>query len=450
VSLRCSIYKEHVSPKEIPGSLSHLSLLWVPETFQSGDRVLVLDLFKHSISTKDGLPPYAQARIIDLISAQLKKYRRDPFLWVSVESPGQWYPIELMRLVRYRIPTVILPSNEDPSDTWDFRIGNGYTSPILFHKTAFDGPDISPPFSHVDYGLSKESVVRVLRILARLKTAHTKEITSLAGYSKTYVRGLLKELQSKGMIEWKRIGKYDGWAIKTRGMRLAHRSWNVPKGAHFAQYRGEVRYSGERHRRVSRMWRAWLEAAYPYVEIWECWTELQMRPGIPDGLAWGRKFGRETLFWLEVESGHSSRQVMALQYSRRLDLAIEHIRKRGVDVVFCLMGPPWVVKAFRWMLRGPYFFRQKHFAIIGHDWRDFGHLPVSESGHYYQDLGHSETRLRIRSRHTEGLSFDPTQYPRRYKKKKGTKQSKLKSNKPRYTTPNYDEDIYWESDPNDR
>jgi MFS superfamily sulfate permease-like transporter len=28
---------------------------------------------------------------------------------------------------------------------------------------------------------------------------------------------------------------------------------------------------------------------------------------IPDGLAWGRKSGREALFCLEVESGHSSR-----------------------------------------------------------------------------------------------------------------------------------------------
>jgi hypothetical protein len=184
VSLRCSIYGEHVSPKKTQGSLSHLSLCWVPETFQSGDQVLILDLFKHSLSTKDGLPPYVQARIIDLNSAQLKKYRRDPFLWVSVDSPGQWYPIELMRVVRYRIPTVVLRSNEDPADAWDFRIGNGYTTPNLFHPAAFEHPDVSPPFSHVDYGLSKESVVRVLRILARLKTAHTKEITSLPATAK--------------------------------------------------------------------------------------------------------------------------------------------------------------------------------------------------------------------------------------------------------------------------
>ena len=49
-----------------------------------------------------------------------------------------------------------------------------------------------------------------------------------------------------------------------------------------------------------------------------------------------------------------------------------------------------------------------HFAIIGHDWRDFGHLPIFEAGHYCQDLNHSETRFSIRSRSSEGLSFDPT------------------------------------------
>jgi len=146
VSLSYSVYGEHVSPKKSPGSLSHLSLRWLPETFQSGDQVLVLDLFKHCLSTKDGLPPYAQARIINLISPQLKKYRRDPFLWVSVDSPGHWYPIELMRLVRYRIPTVVLRSNEDPIKIWEFRIGNGFTTPNLFHLAAFEDPDVSPLF----------------------------------------------------------------------------------------------------------------------------------------------------------------------------------------------------------------------------------------------------------------------------------------------------------------
>ena len=430
--------------------LTHLNLTWAPETVRKGDRTLKVDMFRHTISSSDGLPPYAQARIIDLISTQLKKHRYSPCLWVTVDAPGTWYLNEVKRQVRYIIPTVLVTPEQDPFDDWEFRC-RGYCPLIcLFEEENFYPAHVSPPFSHTDYRLSKESVVRVLRILARLKTAHTKEITSLAGYSKTYVRGLLKELQAKDLIEWKRIGKYDGWAIKTRGMRLAHRSWKVPKGAHFTQYRGEVRYSGERHRRVSRMWRAWLEAAYPYAEIWECWTEVQMRPGIPDGLAWGQKYGRETLFWLEVESGHSSRQIMSKQYRRRLQLAMGHARERGVDVVFCIMGPPWVVKAFGWNLSGGHYSRQNNFAIIGHDWRDFGNLPIYEPHRYFQDLDHTETRFRIRSRSSEGLSFDPTQYPRRYKKKKNPKQPKEKSNKPRYTSPNYSDEIPWEHDPNDR
>jgi hypothetical protein len=429
--------------------LTHLNLTWAPETVRKGDKILKVDLFRHTISSGDGLPSYAQARIIDMISTQLKKHRYSPCLWVTVDAPGSWYLNEIKRLVRYIIPTIILAPDQDLYDYGDFRC-KGYCPLLsLFEEEDFYEAHVSPPFSFADYGLSKESVVRVLRILAHLKTAHTKEITSLAGYSKTYVRNLLKELQSRGLIEWKHIGKYDGWAIKTRGMRLAHRSWNVPKGAHFTQYRGEVRYSGERHRRVSRMWRAWLEAAYPYIEIWECWTEVQMRRGIPDGLAWGHRDGKEILFWLEVDSGHSSRQVMARQYNRRLQLAMDHAYERRITIVFCIMGPPWVVKEFAWNL-GSYSLRQYNFAVIGHDWRDFGRLPTYEAGRYLDDLDVTRYRRWATSVGREGLSFDPTQYPRRYKKKKSPRQTKQKSNKSRYTSPNYDEEIPWESDPNDR
>ena len=133
MSLRCSIYGEHVSPEKNPGSLSHLSLRWVPETFQSGDQVLKLDLFKHSLSTKDGLPPYAQARIIDLISTQLKKYRRDPFLWVSVDSPG--------RLVPYRANATGPLSHPDRYSTVRSRIhltpGNFGSEMAIQHPTCF-------------------------------------------------------------------------------------------------------------------------------------------------------------------------------------------------------------------------------------------------------------------------------------------------------------------------
>ena len=227
--------------------------------------------------------------------------------------------------------------------------------------------------TQTEYGI-KESALHVLRVLARLKAAYRPEIASLAGLSKSQTRNLLKQLQTKGLVERKQIGKYEGWEIRTKGLRLAHRSWNIPKGVHFAQYRREFRYAGERHRRVSRRWRAWLKTAYPRIEIWESWTELPMFDGIPDALAWGYTGKHEILFWLEVDSGHSSRRVMERNYFRRLQNAIRHIEKLGIPIVFCIMGPPWVVEFFPVCIPTlpPYL------AVIGQDWRAFGDLPVYE------------------------------------------------------------------------
>jgi len=423
--------------------LSRLSLRWRPKIGEE-HREQYVDVFKHSISARAGLPPYAQARLIDLISLQLRKARPHPCLWVSVDTPGTWYVEEIKRLVRYRIPTVIIDTGWIPGGAfcyqphayyfydWDLAYPKGIEYPYI------DGQD-----------RIGTKPLRLLRILARLKAAHTIEIASLAGYSKTTVRGLLKELQTKGMIEWKHIGKYDGWAIKTRGIRQAHRSWNVPKGTHFAQYRGEVRYSGERHKRISRLWRTWLEAAYPHVEIWESWTEVFLQRGIPDGLAWGRAGGEEILFWLEVDSGHSARRVMGKRYLDRMDLAIQHAKDWQIKVVFCIMGPFWVVDTFALHLRGDQW--DHRIAMIGHDWRVFGKLPAYEFGRWRDDLDETRDWLEHRSRHSRGLSFDPTKYPHKSKKQEKPKKPKVKSNKPRYVSPNYDDDdIPWERDPNDR
>ncbi|MBK9925426.1 MAG: MarR family transcriptional regulator [Anaerolineales bacterium] len=165
---------------------------------------------------------------------------------------------------------MILPSDKKLASAWQFK-----PDLILQQKSEVEVVNVLPPFDIEEYGL-KTSTLRVLRILVRLKTAHTSEITSLAGFSKTYVRQVLKDLQARGLIEWKQIGKYDGWAILNKGLRLAQRSWNVPKGARFSKYRTEYRYAAERHRRKARMWRAWLETDYEEVKIWECWTEVPL------------------------------------------------------------------------------------------------------------------------------------------------------------------------------
>lgn len=391
---------------------------------------VTLDVFKHSLSATDGLPPYTQARIIDLISNQLIKVRPKACLWVAVNAPGTWYIDEIRRLVKRRIPTFTLPEGQSPPSNWDFE-------PHAFpdHSKQLELLGMGRRFDVHDFGLM-ESTLRVLRIMARLKTAHTPEIVSLAGFSETHVRNLLKQLQAENLIEWKRIGKYDGWEIRNGGLRLVHRSWNVPKGVHFAPYRGEYRYAGERHRRIARMWRAWLEKAYSNIEIWDCWTEVPVRYGIPDALAWGRHGGRETLFWLEVDSGHSSRRTMEANYRRRLQLAYNHAAEWRIPIVFCIMGSPWVVDAFRWCIPPI----SDTVAVIGHDWRDFGSLPMYQAGEWREDLKSSR---HLREEKSGGeLPFDPKQYPPK-PKKKTPKHRKPKSTKPRYFKGSSDDDYIW-------
>lgn len=388
------------------------------------------DAFIHRISATDGLPPYSQARIIDLISDRLLKARPHPCLWVSVDSPSIRYINELNRLVKRKIPTVILPSDIKPTSSWQFK-----PDLVLQQKSVVEVANVLPPLDIEEYGL-KTSTLRILRILTRLKTAHTSEITSLAGFSKTYVRHVLKNLQARGFIEWKQIGKYDGWAILNRGLRLAQRSWSVPKGARFSKYRTEYRYAAERHRRKARMWRAWLETAYENVKIWECWTEVPLHKGIPDALAWGTCHEREMLFWLEVDSGKSSRKTMEHIYQQRIRRVHQHAFSWDLPIVFCILGPDWVVKDFERYI--PFYSRR--LAMIGHDWRYFGKLPPFEFGAWHDDL-HWSHFLRATRKGTK-LSFDPDQYPLK-PKDIIHKTRKQKSTKPKFQSPNYDEDEHW-------
>ena len=59
--------------------LSQLPLEWTP-IYPMNRKDVVFDVFKHSLSYKDGLPPYAQVRIIDLMVNRLMKTRRYPAL----------------------------------------------------------------------------------------------------------------------------------------------------------------------------------------------------------------------------------------------------------------------------------------------------------------------------------------------------------------------------------
>lgn len=389
----------------------------------------MFDVFKQSLSYEDGLPPYAQARIIDFLVNQLIKTRQNPALWVSVDAPGDWFRYEIKRLIKYKIPMTVQPARKTSVTEREF-----YHPIRPTYLREGDAPVLAPCFDPVEYGI-KESALRVLRVLARLKTAYRPEIASMTGFSESHVRNLLKQLQTENLIERRKIGKYEGYAIRVKGLALAHRSWNIPKGVPFAKYRGEFRYAGERHRRVSRMWRAWLEAAYPRVEIWESWTESPLFDGIPDALAWGYKDKREMLFWLEVDSGHSSEKVMKRNYSRRLQNAYVHAKRLGIPIVFCILGLPWVVRYFPQCISP----LPPSLAVIGQDWRAFGKLPIYEFGRWNSQL---EARKKYPTE--KPLPFDPSQYPPKPKEKKGLP-IKPKSTKPRYSKGFDDTDRWYRS-----
>jgi hypothetical protein len=109
------------------------------------------------------------------------------------------------------------------------------------------------------------------------------------------------------------------------------------------------------------------------------------------------------------------------------------------------MGPDWVIKDFQQYV--PFYSRR--LAMIGHDWRYFGKLPLIEFGAWHDDLYWSHF-LRATRKGTK-LSFDPSQYQQK-SKEKIDKPRKQKSTKPKFRSPNYDEDGDWRSsrlDPDD-
>lgn len=408
--------------------LSRLPIVWEPTELVSKNDV-VLDTFRHFISASDGLPPYSQAKIINRIANELQKSGRpDPCLWVSVDAPSEWYVDEIRRMIKHKIPILILPAGKRMNNNWDFE------PPAHPQARLTSIPQLERRFALDKFGLTKSSL-RILQILARLKTAYTREIASLAGFSETHVRTLLKALQADRLIAWKKIGKYDGWQIQQKGLRVAHRSWNIPKGMHFAPFRQEYRYAGERHRRIARMWREWLEKAYKNIEIWECWTEVPVQKGIPDALAWGKHNGREMLFWLEVDTGHTSRKKMKHIYTKRIQLASKHAYTWGIPLVFCIMGPKWVIDS-AWDFRPEI---PTWLAIIVKEWWDVGKLPLYQMGQWTHDLHYN--RGWRNNRPGGELTFDPKKYPGKTKGKE-REPSKPKSIKPKFRSPHYVEDCH--------
>ena len=68
---------------------------------------------------------------------------------------------------------------------------------------------------------------------------------------------------------------------------------------------------------------------------------------LPDGLAWGRIHGFETLFWLEVRDEHKSRKQIKEITKKRLDEAWEFCQVTGVRLVYTQLSVNWIHEAAR-------------------------------------------------------------------------------------------------------
>jgi hypothetical protein len=165
------------------------------------------------------------------------------------------------------------------------------------------------------------------------------------------------------------------WKIRKPGLSAALRAWGVPAGIQFDYRLERTRLLNSHHRRRSRQWPKWLSLALPHAEIYAGWNEASIigLRARPDGLAWGTIQDRETLFWLEVESGAFSRRRMLEKTALRWMKAKGYADAAGVHLIFVLLGEPWVRKAVRMAFTDI----PRNCGVIIASWHrlNFGNLP---------------------------------------------------------------------------
>jgi hypothetical protein len=321
------------------------------------------DTFYFPMSPGDGLPPRDYAEIVRLMAHTLARLRRGASIWVSVENlGGEWFREEVRRAL-LGLPVSVVVTAGLPAN------------PELAHFSYVLGLDrIPPPPPPCTPDLYLENIpmraLCCLRALARMESAYTAEVASQAAFSLPVARRALVGLQDRGLVSVIN-GKYPAWQIRRPGLSLALRSWGLPPGVPFRS-RCERRSSGGRHLRTLRLWPAWLRRAWPQAEVWAGWSEVAFGRLRPDALAWGRLDGQEVLFWLEVESGHASREELQRKTLHRFNQALVYARSFPVRLVFVLLGLPWVLRSAVTVFRN----LPIDAIVVLEDWKSFGFLPV--------------------------------------------------------------------------
>jgi len=344
-----------------------------------------------------GLPPGDYADGVRKLVGQLNKLRRGASIWVKVDAPGMWYAREVRRILRHGTELAIAVT--------PFDIPQPAVESYSFIPRTFKMPSGPPPQTEGwDLGGLSKDALACLRVLARVQAGYTVEIAALTGTGIDLARKLLRELVDGGyaiyvddfakpakpkqitLIGEKAIERanadekksYPFWEVTRKGTSIALRSWGLPPEYHFPERKEFRTPMDSRHRRVSRQWPAWVRKAWSHAEVWTGWSEVRILglDATPDALAWGRLDGYETLFWLEVESGHSSRELIQKKIARRLSQASAYSESLRVRLVFVLLAMPWVQQAARASLAGI----SPTTAVVTSDWKAFGTLPVVEWG----------------------------------------------------------------------
>lgn len=336
------------------------------------------DTFIFRISASACLPPFVYAPLLERMAAHLRAKRSCASLWVQVDAPGEWFLLEVRNSLRgLKIPHVV-SRKDDVVQYADFSY-----RPILMPEALKRPPRVENSVSTVN-----ENELRCLQALGRMENGDDEEIASLAGLPETALREVLDGLEKRKLIITVKDGnepeliqpdESPQWQLKHKGLFVALRSWDVPKGIQFTSRNEEhVAQLGTDHRHKARMWPAWLKAAYPNAAVWAAWSEVRLPETavVPDGLAWGKIHGRETLFWLEVGDEHKSSKRITDTTAVRLARAMQFCNRTGVNLVYAQLGPRWVCEAVRWACTQ----LPQNVAVVLGNSRIRGKLPVVEWG----------------------------------------------------------------------
>lgn len=351
---------------------------WVSLPFEDGWS----DTFIFRISAHACVPPFYYEEPLRRMASHARSKRSSASIWVQVDGPGEWFAAE----VRNSLEGLTLPFAVTRTNT-ELNYLQFSRPPTLLYSRSQPPPLVE----NRPQSISSEELL-CLQALGRMDKGNVDEIASLTGLSIDDTKDILGSLEEKKLVVYKIGIRFNSnktmpsemdpcplWHLKPKGLSIALRSWGIPRKVDFSSRLEENRRQiGFEHRRISRRWPAWLQAAWPHAEIWTGWSEVRIPEisVIPDGLAWGRIHGYETLFWLEVGDGHKSKDKISDVTTKRLDQALKLCNRTGARLVYAQLSTNWVHKAAMWAcVRLP-----NEVAVVLGDWKKFGELPIVEWG----------------------------------------------------------------------